>query len=404
MPLAVAHAVQPRSFVLPTLLSTAILAGCSSSSGPSADAGPPTDTGPAADAGPIADANPAATPDALDASVTSTAVDGPGVSAEAAVDGPASAGPPGTITEFPVPGLSLLVGILPGPDGNLWFSGYTGTPGTGLAPAAKLGRISPAGAVTLLDLPEPGGLVAVGDGHLWVILTRQLFRVSVAGVAEPVFADQDGYLGPCTPGPRASLWCGEENGSRIFRVPFGSPGAGSLDAAVMAPIESFPGYANARGLTVGPDGNVWFAPEYSRALASISPTGALELHHLPPGRVPFLDAGGGKPDLVSDLVTGPDGNLWFTEDESNQIGRLSMAGDVREFPLPTADASPAGIIAGPDGHLWFVERHAKKLGRIGVDGAITEIALPGAPDSVASGPDGNLWIAEDNGKIARLTH
>jgi virginiamycin B lyase len=383
------RAVKSRSFMAAALVSSALLAGCSSAESPHADAGP------------------TATPDALDAFVPDTPADRPeladGKALDAALDGTvADAGPPAKLTEFPVPGLSLIVQVLPGPDGNLWFSGYTGTNSTGLAAAAKLGRITPAGAVTFVDLPEPGGLVAAGGGYLWAGLGRQVFRVSVTGIAEPVFADQDGYPGPCTIGPRESLWCGEQNGSRIFRLPLTSPSAGSLDAAVMAPVQILPGYSNARGLTVGPDGNVWFAPEYSRAIASISPTGELKLHHLPPGRVAPFDAGGGGPDLVSDLVTGPDSNLWFTEDESNQIGRMSSTGDVREFPLPTANASPSGIIVGPDGHLWFIERAAGKLGRIGVDGAITELAMPSAATSVASGPDGNLWIGESSGKIARL--
>ena len=52
---------------------------------------------------------------------------------------------------------------------------------------------------------------------------------------------------------------------------------------------------------------------------------------------------------------GPDGNLWFTERGSNNIGRITTAGVVTEFPIPTANSYPSGIAAGPDGNLWFTE-------------------------------------------------
>ena len=40
---------------------------------------------------------------------------------------------------------------------------------------------------------------------------------------------------------------------------------------------------------------------------------------------------------------------------ANQIGRITTAGVITEFPIPTAGSGPAGIAAGPDGNLWFTE-------------------------------------------------
>jgi len=62
-------------------------------------------------------------------------------------------------------------------------------------------------------------------------------------------------------------------------------------------------------------------------------------------------------------VTGPDGNLWFTEYASDQIGRMTPAGVVTEFPLP-AGSAPYGIVVGPDGNLWFAETGSNKIGRM----------------------------------------
>src|SRR5438067_405640 len=55
------------------------------------------------------------------------------------------------------------------------------------------------------------------------------------------------------------------------------------------------------------------------------------------------------------LTAGPDGNLWFTESEANQIGRITPSGEISEFPIASPGSFPIGIAAGPDGNLWFTE-------------------------------------------------
>jgi streptogramin lyase len=47
------------------------------------------------------------------------------------------------------------------------------------------------------------------------------------------------------------------------------------------------------------------------------------------------------------ITTGPDGALWFTEFGANQIGRITTAGVITEFPIPTAGSEPQGITTGP---------------------------------------------------------
>src|SRR5688572_7121457 len=65
-----------------------------------------------------------------------------------------------------------------------------------------------------------------------------------------------------------------------------------------------------------------------------------------------------------DITVGPDGNLWFVLQESNQIGRITPAGVVTEFPIPTAESLPQSIALGVDGNLWFTEAKAGQIGRI----------------------------------------
>ncbi|HSY48912.1 MAG TPA: hypothetical protein VLC46_08885 [Thermoanaerobaculia bacterium] len=97
------------------------------------------------------------------------------------------------------------------------------------------------------------------------------------------------------------------------------------------------------------------------------------------------------------LTLGPDGNIWFAESLANKIGRITPSGVITEFPIPTANSFPAGIAAGVDGNMWFTEADGNQIGRITPAGAVTEFAIhtTGAlPGPIILGGDGALWFAE----------
>jgi streptogramin lyase len=111
---------------------------------------------------------------------------------------------------------------------------------------------------------------------------------------------------------------------------------------------------------------------------------------------------------LTEIAPGRDGNLWFTEPEANRIGRITPAGVVTEFHVPTPNSLPGGITAGPGGNLWFTEDQGQRIGQISPSGTITEFPLPAGdlPSEITAGPDGNVWFtASNNGsaKIGRLT-
>src|SRR3954466_11485884 len=88
---------------------------------------------------------------------------------------------------------------------------------------------------------------------------------------------------------------------------------------------------------------------------------------------------------------------------------LAATGDVKEFPLSTANSQPFGITKGPDGNVWFAEKGAgtpKPIGHIAPDGTITEFptAAGSTPYDITAGPDGNLWFTDQglNG-VGRIT-
>ncbi len=83
-----------------------------------------------------------------------------------------------------------------------------------------------------------------------------------------------------------------------------------------------------------------------------------------------LPSDGSKP---FDIVTGPDGNLWFTERFGNKIDVMTPTGlIIARYTVPTRNSQPTGITVGPNGKLWFVERSADKIASITTAGVITE--------------------------------
>jgi virginiamycin B lyase len=51
------------------------------------------------------------------------------------------------------------------------------------------------------------------------------------------------------------------------------------------------------------------------------------------------------------ITTGPDGNLWYTTGFAGTIGRITPSGVATEFPLVTFGGT--FIVTGPDGNLWI---------------------------------------------------
>ena len=108
------------------------------------------------------------------------------------------------------------------------------------------------------------------------------------------------------------------------------------------------------------------------------------------------------------IALGPDGAMWFTDLQSDRIGRIDANGAVTTFSLQGVRRFPEGIALGLDGNLWFTEIGSPgRIGRITTSGVVTEFTLPGRnprPYGITSGPDGNLWFTEQGtNAIGRIT-
>jgi streptogramin lyase len=173
-----------------------------------------------------------------------------------------------------------------------------------------------------------------------------------------------------------------------------APGSGCSDC----------GRASADRITAGADGNIWFTDAGHRKVGRITSAGAITEFGLP-------DTGGSP----YGIAVGPDKNIWITvtgvgQGRQDWIGRISTSGEVTKFsagsPIdPASWTSPEGIAAGPDGNIWFTEASAGRIGRMTPAGVLTEFPIPSgqasSPRAIVAGPDGNLWFIE-SGRLAGI--
>jgi streptogramin lyase len=146
-------------------------------------------------------------------------------------------------------------------------------------------------------------------------------------------------------------------------------------------------------ITQGPDGALWFTESQGEKIGRITTAGKITTYNVPT-----------KNAVPWGITAGPDGALWFTENLTGQIGRVTTAGQFSEYKIPTSGvALPWLITAGSDGALWFVE--GGYIGRVTVSGQFSR--FPAAPlGGITAGPDGALWFGNglgSGGGIARLT-
>jgi streptogramin lyase len=153
------------------------------------------------------------------------------------------------------------------------------------------------------------------------------------------------------------------------------------------------------GITVGPDGHLWFTESGSDKIGRITTTGVVNREYSIPG------TGSAKTPLS--IITGPDNALWFTEGTSNHVGRITTAGTLTEFPISALYYGTVGITVGPDNRLWSTAQGSTNsaLNRISTAGASTDIKISGQsqPNFITRGADGNLWSTETTLNVIRRT-
>lgn len=153
--------------------------------------------------------------------------------------------------------------------------------------------------------------------------------------------------------------------------------------------------ANPLGITAGGDGNLWFTEEFGNKIGRITTTGSIKEFPIAMAGLPF------------DIVSGP-GGLWFVQVNAQYIARITTSGVVTEFYAYTGSAAnnlTGGIALGPDGNLWFTKFSA--VSSMTAVGTVTDhlVATTSDPATIVVGPDKNLWFNEFNPprQVAKIT-
>jgi streptogramin lyase len=137
------------------------------------------------------------------------------------------------------------------------------------------------------------------------------------------------------------------------------------------------------GMAIDSTGNLYIADSGNQRIRSIS-AGWLSDYV-----IPTLNS------APASITTGPDGALWFTEQNVQKVGRIDPTTyAITEYSLSELTGTPGYITSGSDGALWFPEPTVGKLGRMDpTTHAITEYAVPTISKTIAGGPEGAFWFA-----------
>lgn len=102
------------------------------------------------------------------------------------------------------------------------------------------------------------------------------------------------------------------------------------------------------------------------------------------------------------IVASQPGHVWFTMPKDNALGVLIIQSNVvsiTTYTIPTANSHPYDLIYdGPRDAIWFTENQTNQLGRFDIaTNEFTEFALPnndGEPKGIDLAPDGSIWFTE----------
>ncbi len=250
-----------------------------------------------------------------------------------------------SITEFPIPTSgSQPAYIILGPDNNLWFTEYSGD---------KIGKITPSGVITEFPLPtnsKPIGITVGSDGNLWFCEddANKIGKMNSLGTLldEYSLPFANGDLSEIVAGPDGNLWFTEYDGKKVGKITTGGT------------ITEYNIGEKVFGIAVGSDGNLWFTETIADTVGRITPSGTITEFDLP-----------GENNGPQGITSGPFNHLYVTANFSNKIFRLTILGEtIAQYNIPTLASSPLGITSS-NGNIWFVEMKSSQVGAFTPPGA-----------------------------------
>lgn len=214
-------------------------------------------------------------------------------------------------TLFAIPGATYAWGITVGPDGNLWLTDDAG---------GHIIRVTTAGAVTEFNAgpgSDPYQITSGPDGNLWFtdFNNRRIGRLTPSGHLT-YFPLAVGLLNPdaITAGPDGALWFTlDGTNAAVGRIT-------TTGAVTLVSVPQASTYTQMLGIIAGPDGKLYFTLRSTlNAIGRLTTAGVVSVIPLPAPPPPT----GGFFAGPAGLTVGPDGAIWFVTHAL--IGRLAIS-------------------------------------------------------------------------------
>jgi streptogramin lyase len=277
--------------------------------------------------------------------------------------------------------------ITAGPEKSMWFTANA---------THQIGRVDKAGHVSLFPVPTTYGVpvaITTGpDGNLWFTMgggsKQAIGKMTPAGtVTQYPFGHNGGTELGITSGPDGNIWFTDYDTNQVGKIT-------TAGAITEYPI---PAIGLPLGITTGPDGNLWICEE-----------GGLQGSNNSPGRIfkmttsasftGYLLTPQDWTTMPEFITTGPDGNLWFTENDRSSspynVESITTSGTIAKYALPNGAEPDFKIAAGPDGNLWITELESY-VDSVTTSGVITRYMVPNPPGSIPAQPRGIAANAKD---------
>lgn len=150
-------------------------------------------------------------------------------------------------------------------------------------------------------------------------------------------------------------------------------------------------------LTTGPDGNVWVTQQKQGQVVRVTPNGRLRVHRLPTGSGPH------------GIDFDRRGRLWVTLEFANAIAKVDRRSGriLARYRIPRRNAGPHGLHVARNGRVWWTGKEGNVVGYVDPrTGRVRVFTVPTAdskPIYIAEGCDGMYFTELTGSRIGRVT-
>ena len=184
------------------------------------------------------------------------------------------------------------------------------------------------------------------------------------------------------------------------------PSRADIAGVTITPL-TLSGGGNPVRLAAGPDGNVWFIDEGTKVVGKLTISGSTATTTTYPIVLP---AGQAVLNFARAIAAGSDA-VWFViqgctnvscANATADLGRITPDGTMSIIPITGANNVAERMVVGPDGNIWYSDTSNNTVVRVTPQGSATKFGTMRGPGKLVVGPDQNIWFSEFS-FIGRIT-